>query len=147
MSGPRFIGQNQIKMADKNEKYRRMEIRKEIGNREVSPPQSQSSPGVPNYLFPYVCFACRKSFKRSITEEGLPDKTCPNCGGVAHGMSRKFKPPAAKDTTQWDKVEFLFQNGYRFFTQHDENGQCVPYPKTIKEAKAFVLRFGKGYFA
>jgi hypothetical protein len=36
----------------------------------------------PRWLFPYVCFPCRKSFKRqTLAQRGLPDKKCPDCGG------------------------------------------------------------------
>ena len=94
------------------------------------------------YLFPYACLACRKSFKRKF-ETGLPDKPCPHCGGVAIGLYRHFKAPPMDDIQQWKKVALLIQHGFRFHHQYDENGNCVPYPATMAEAKVFVLRFAK----
>jgi hypothetical protein len=101
----------------------------------------------PRYLFPYVCFTCRKSFKRApIGQKGLPDKTCPDCGGVAIGLSRKFKAPSRLDAAQWEKVEYLVAHGFRFFSQTDAKTRVsVPYPETLKDAREFVRRFGRGH--
>jgi hypothetical protein len=99
----------------------------------------------PRWLFPYVCFACRKCFKRApVGSKGLPDKRCPDCGGLAVGLSRKFKPPPRNDLAQWKKVEFLVAHGFRFFSQKDPStGGSIPYPETLGEARTFVRRFGK----
>ncbi len=73
---------------------------------------------------------------------GLPDKVCPQCGGIAVGLSRKFKAPARTDIAQWKKVEYLVCHGFRFFREHGPEGP-VPYPSTLAEARAFVRRYGK----
>lgn len=100
----------------------------------------------PARLHPYACLTCRKSFKRKWSEEyqqaGMPDKTCPHCGGVAIGLSRLFKAPPMSDLQQWKKVAYLIQQGFRFYHQHDESGQAVPYPATLADAKKFVLLYG-----
>jgi hypothetical protein len=97
----------------------------------------------PQWLFPYVCFTCRKSFKRRLVGQELADKKCPNCGGVAIGLSRKFKPPLRSDAAQWKKVEYLVAHGFRFFSQKDpRTGATTPYPATLAEARIFVRRFG-----
>ena len=96
----------------------------------------------PECLFPYVCFACRKCFRRRVNlslQRGFPDKVCPHCGGKAMGLSRKFKPPAVDDIKQWKKVAFLVENGFLF----DQAGEYVPYPATLAEAKVFVKRYGR----
>jgi DNA-directed RNA polymerase subunit RPC12/RpoP len=106
----------------------------------------------PARLHPYVCLACRKSFKRKWIEEfqagmGMPDKTCPHCGGVAIGLSRNFKAPPMNDIQQWAKVAYLIKNGFRFHHQYDESGQAVPYPATLADAKKFVLLYGSSRYS
>src|SRR5687767_5864871 len=77
---------------------------------------AKARPAGPRHLYPYVCFACRKSFRRSVglSVKGLPDKVCPECGGRAIGLSRKFKAPARSSAAQWAKVEYLVRHGFRF---------------------------------
>src|SRR5262249_22203450 len=87
-----------------------------------------------HYYIPHVCFRCRKSFKRAdrpipyiprrhrkggkpAADQRLPAKKCPDCGGNAVALSRKFKPPSRSDVTQWKKVEYLVAHGFRFFSQ------------------------------
>ena len=110
----------------------------------MSPPRSSRRTPGPRRLFPYVCFTCRKSFKRMVEPDvaGLPDKVCPQCGGTAVGLSRKFKAPARTDIAQWKKVEYLVRHGFCFFSQHEPGG-TAPYPSTLAEARAFVRRYGK----
>jgi len=96
----------------------------------------------PRYLFPYVCFRCRKAFKRKF-EEGLPDKRCPECAGTAVGLSRNFKAPATSDIQQWRKVAFLVENGFRFFHHYKRNGSLVAYPVTMAQAREFVAIYGR----
>jgi DNA-directed RNA polymerase subunit RPC12/RpoP len=122
------------------EKYRRMALRRDIGNRLL--PAAKPKPLGPAYLFPYACFTCQKSFKRKV-DVGLPEKTCPHCGSVAVGLSRNFKAPRADDVKQWKKVAFLVKHGFRFFHQYDAAGLLVAYPSTMSEAKEFVARYGK----
>lgn len=91
-------------------------------------------------LYPFACFGCRKAFKRVFDETEPDTKPCPECGGAAIRLSRKFKPPAMKDAAQWKKVQYLVENGYRFETVYDETGAAVRYPKTLQEAHEFVAR-------
>ena len=118
-----------------------MAARWDSGNRKAKP-NLPSEPNNSEYLFPYVCFKCRKSFKRNY-EEGLPDKKCSECGGVAVGLGRHFKAPKKKNIEQWKKIEYLVANGFYFYHQYDDEGNSVPYPKTMEEAKLFVKRFRK----
>ncbi len=90
------------------------------------------------YLFPYACFKCRRSFKRRPVAEELP---CPNCGGTAIVLSRKFKAPRASARKQWEKVKYLVDHGFPFESVYHD-GQPVRYPKTLAEAKEFVERYG-----
>ena len=83
-------------------------------------------------LAPFACFNCRRSFKRKL-EPGVLERPCPSCGGAAHWLMEKFKPPKSDDIKQWQKVQFLYEHGFWF--------QSVPntsYPETLQEAKEFV---------
>jgi hypothetical protein len=100
-------------------------------------------PPVDMTLAPFVCFPCRKSFKRSIELESPP---CPDCGGPTTGLSRKFKAPPTKDLKAWRVVEFLVASGFRYHELHGTDpklgGERVGgYPKTMSEAEAFVVRY------
>jgi hypothetical protein len=92
------------------------------------------------YLFSFACFDCRRSFKRRY-EHGVYERPCPVCGGSAKRLDRKFQPPSRNDVKQWEKVEYLYEHGFRFHSVHDAEGQPVPYPKTLTEAEEFVVRF------
>ena len=92
-------------------------------------------------LFPFACFECRRAFKRGY-EPGVEARPCPACGGTAYRLNRKFKTPIRNNIKQWQKVRFLYEQGFRF--QSVPNvvpGQAVPYPKTLAEARLFVQRF------
>jgi hypothetical protein len=98
----------------------------------TTPPAQKSGPAQSNYLHPYVCFRCRKSFKRQSREEAvLP---CPECGGPSIGLTRKFKPPKQSDEKQWQKVETLVRHGFLFWSLGE------PYPDTLREVADFVER-------
>lgn len=97
--------------------------------RQVPPAQKLAAHGH-SYLHAFVCFACRKSFKRaSQTKAVLP---CPHCSGPSIGLTRKFKVPKQSDIRQWTKVEALVRNGFLFW------GQIGPYPETLREVPAFI---------
>jgi hypothetical protein len=92
----------------------------------------------PPYLHPFVCFVCRRSFRRPAVDRD--EATCPVCGGRAIRLSRKFKPPPQSDVQQWAKVESLVRLGFRFDTTYDGEGAIVPYPRTERGIPAFVER-------
>jgi hypothetical protein len=90
------------------------------------------------YLFPHVCLQCKKSFKKPVS---LSPRVCPECKGELTRLSRKFKPPKARDAQQWAKVRFLVEHGFSFYSVYErtEFGEIkVPYPKTLEEAREFV---------
>lgn len=92
----------------------------------------------PPYLHPFVCFVCRRSFRRpGVNRDEAP---CPVCGNRTIRLSRKFKPPRRGDVKQWAKVETLVRLGFRFDTIHDGNGGTVRYPSTEGGIPAFVKR-------
>ncbi|NJA06673.1 hypothetical protein HC024_13215 [Methylococcaceae bacterium WWC4] len=95
---------------------------------------------VQNYLFPHVCFHCRKSFKKPRSKEL---RLCPQCGATMVELSRKFSAPKTTDAEQWEKVQLLVAHGFVFQSLHElhEDGKRynVSYPATLQEAKAFVI--------
>jgi len=98
----------------------------------MSPPAQKGGSVQSDYLHPYVCFRCRKSFKRaSRVEAVLP---CPECAGPSIGLTRKFKAPKRSDVKQWNKVEALVRRGFLFWSVGE------PYPDTVQEVAAFAER-------
>lgn len=95
------------------------------------------------YFVSYACFTCRRSFKRPGERPTPPERTCPHCGGPAHNLGRHFKAPAADDRAQWAKVRFLVEHGFPFQHVYDpaHGRRPVPYPETLKEARAFVQQY------
>lgn len=97
------------------------------------------------YNMAFACLKCRKSFKRefNLAKECPPELVCPDCGGMAHNFGRHFKAPKKRDTKQWQKVQYLFDHGFRFQKIRIGSGHhdVVPYPKNLDEAKAFVEKY------
>ena len=91
-------------------------------------------------LYPYVCFDCRKTFKKSFREE---PRLCPDCQSEMVLLNPKFSAPKKTDTAQWEKVKFLVEHGFLFHSVYENEwgGTYVPYPKTLSEAKEFVIKY------
>jgi DNA-directed RNA polymerase subunit RPC12/RpoP len=120
-------------MASNEEKQRRMEIRRDIGNRKVGVPQSLSHSFYP-YLGAHACFNCQKSFKLSYKK----DHICPDCGGKLYLMGRSFKAPSRGDREQWRKVQKLYALGFRF---HSYGGDYSPLPERFREIDQFIEQY------
>jgi predicted RNA-binding Zn-ribbon protein involved in translation (DUF1610 family) len=118
--------------SQKQEKHRRMEIRRNIGNRQARS-TSQFSVG---YFYPYLvahgCFSCQKSFKLSCDKEHI----CPECGETVYLMGRAFKAPKRRDDEQWRKVQKLYALGFLFYRY---GGDYQPLPERLREVDNFVL--------
>jgi hypothetical protein len=95
-------------------------------------------PGAPRLLFPFACFACRVAFKRPLPTDESRRRKCPQCGGSAVLLSRKFKAPPKGNIAQWEKVRFLVEHGFLF------QSVGAPYPRTLRAAREFVKRHGAG---
>jgi DNA-directed RNA polymerase subunit RPC12/RpoP len=94
-------------------------------------------------LVPYTCFQCRSTYKRPF-QKGLFYRKCPSCSSQSVMMDVRFKPPRKRDDKQWKKVEHLAQNGFYFQKVYLKNGsvwQRQSYPKDLKQAKEFVVKF------
>lgn len=118
-------------MTKKDEKLRRMQVRRDIGNREIHKPIASSSH--PEYLIAFACFECRKSFKKPVN--GVKQK-CPQCGEVFKDMGRSFKTPKTRDVDQWTKVQRLWEAGFRFVGNgwHDS----PKLPEQLNEVDQFI---------
>ena len=92
------------------------------------------------YLFPFVCFNCRKSFRKP--GRALP-RLCPQCGREMVILNRKFSAPKMSDIGQWRKVEFLVNKGFRFQSIHEADGSLVKYPESMTEARKFAERYAR----
>jgi len=131
-----------MRMTTRNEKQRRAQLRREAGlsrfselrrvylaKKHVLPFQSR------DYLVAHACFSCRKSFKRVPQNEMVV--ICPQCGAPSAEMGRSFKAPRKSEIKQWQKVEWLWNAGYRFHTntgRHD----VVPYPDKLSGVEQFI---------
>lgn len=101
-----------------------------MDNRPSTAPAQKVGAFKPTYLHPYVCFRCRKSFKRASRVDAV--LACPDCAGPSIGLTRKFKPPKRTDIKQWKKVEALVRHGFLFWSVRE------PYPETLEEVDAFA---------
>ena len=123
-------------MTTREEKARRMELRRDNGTRSV--PKRVPRQKGPPYAAHFVCIACRKSFKRRLTVKDYPDGwpkhlPCPQCGGPSLNFGRKFKPPKQTDKKQWEKVRILAENGFWFHSIGSRK-----YPETLSEVPEFL---------
>ncbi|WP_337658477.1 hypothetical protein [Sphingorhabdus sp. Alg231-15] len=116
-------------MTTKEEKARRMEIRKKTGSRVIRPPLPREKGG--GKLEAHACFKCRVSFKVELREGMAP---CPNCRAPLASMGRSFKAPKKSNTLQWKKVEKLWLAGIRFPTIWGG----VYRPKRWQDADAYI---------
>ncbi len=93
---------------------------------------------------PFVCLACRKSFKRP---RHLEAPACPDCGKPTVGLSEKFQAPPQKDVAAWKVVAFLIEHGFRYHSIRERTASggsrlvSKAYPRTIEAAREFVVRY------
>jgi hypothetical protein len=130
------------------EKQRRMELRRKVGNRSLQRPAPRVRRG-PVYAKSYACFTCRTAHKRGFY--GSPAEfplimTCPVCQDDMVNVGRHFKAPKKSDIAQWKKVKFLVKHGFVFQHVYEtrEDGRVyyqVDYPKTLEEARQFVVLY------
>jgi hypothetical protein len=66
---------------------------------------------IQSYLYPYVCFSCRLSFKKPFREEA---RICPCCQGMLVKLGRKFKVPKRSNIRGWHIVKQMLAQGARF---------------------------------
>ncbi len=120
-------------MTSRDEKQRRMEIRRKVGSRSL-PKHVETQQG-PDYLVAHACFDCRKSFKKAREREQV--FVCPNCGSKLYSMGRSFKAPKKDHLEKWCKVQSLYAYGFRFFSYHSYP-DAPKLPERFKDVEAFV---------
>lgn len=132
---------------NKKTKHERMELRKEIGNRVITPPSPPPyNRGAP-YLIPHACFNCRKSFKIQPSEK-TKEHYCPECNSQLHDMGRNFRPPRKSDKNKWKVIEKLYSAGFRFLGSGMHDGDKLPenlcdVDRSIEEHPNHPLRINK----
>ena len=102
----------------------------------MSLPYLQKATG-PVYLTQCACFACRKSFKKDVSDPRYTP-SCPECGKPLVQMGRYFRAPRKSDIAQWKKVEMLRHAGVYF--GGSQSWELGKFPETIREAKAFIAK-------
>lgn len=120
-------------MTGREEKQRRMALRRKNGTRNAPAGQVRSLGA--DYLIAHACFACRKSFKRAPLDDAKA--ICPQCGGQLHEMGRSFKAPKNNDNEQWLKVQALYAYGFRFFS-YRSYPHAPKLPERLREVEEFV---------
>jgi hypothetical protein len=113
----------------------RMELRRAIGNREVPGPYVAPYHRGPDYLIAHACFDCRKSWKRS----GEVVHPCPECRRPLAMMGRTFRVPARRKVDQWDKVQRLWDAGFRFWS-YRSFPDAERYPEDLRDVEEFIRR-------
>lgn len=121
-------------MPQRPEKYRRMELRRKIGNRRFGHAVRIFSSPVCGYFIAHACFECCVSYKRAPRQDQVA--ICPNCRGKAYQMGRSFKAPPRSDREQWLKIRILFALGFRFFSYRSRD--CPALPANLDELEDFL---------
>jgi uncharacterized protein (DUF433 family) len=73
----------------------------------------------------WVCFECRKMFKRPfrVENDGADPKAparpyvCPQCRGPMINMGIYFEPPRQNDLASWKRMRLLADFGYFFYSE------------------------------
>lgn len=118
-------------------------LRWDAGLRASNPIDKASGP---EYSMSYACLSCKTAHKRHFEDgpSAYPLKMkCPICKGTTYNLGRHFKAPKKSDGAQWEKVAFLIRHGFLFqkIRPDPSSSESVPYPKTLKEAKDFVVKY------
>ncbi len=129
-----------------NQKQRRMELRRENGTRKLPTPKEKYLG--PEYAMSFACFSCRTAQKRHFdaTPNDYPKTMeCPICKDTMINLGRHFKAPKKSDLNQWKKVKYLADYGFVFqkIRINKNSYESIPYPKTLSEAKEFVIKYKK----
>jgi DNA-directed RNA polymerase subunit RPC12/RpoP len=129
-------------MPSRDEKTRRKALRKAAGLKRFSEilaaRQSRQETQFirrTEALMAYGCFTCRKSFKKRY--DPARAYKCPQCAREMADLGRSFKAPRKSDIRQWQKIERLWQAGYRFHT-NTRRLFGPPFPRTLQEVDDWI---------
>ena len=93
-----------------------------------------------------ICFNCKSVISVYTDNSENVSTPCPECGGETHTVANRFRPPVPENTKKWEVVEFLLANGFAYHhiyakVARFDRGEEIPYPETMADAKAFVLKY------
>ena len=88
----------------------------------------------------WVCFDCRKMFRKPSRWEGVapgreppaPKHECPECKQEMRDMGTYFEPPRLQNKRAWEVMRILADSGFTF---HSEGSKAF--------AEAFILGRGR----
>jgi len=97
-----------------------------------------------------VCLECYRVENLGTDLTRLNIGNCPLCSNKMIFVNHKFRPPKKTDKKSWELVKFLISEGFPFQHIYQEGksenyktkfDNYVQYPKTIEEAKVFVIKY------
>ena len=103
-----------------------------------------------DYTLQHACFLCRKVFKKTVPgkeieahrdryvydEKNQIEFKCPDCGNKLNPMGKTFRAPKKSNLEEWEVVEELYRNGFRFIGSGFHSG--APLPTKKSELKKFL---------
>jgi len=117
-------------MTTREEKARRMELRRKNGTRAIPPFQKESPRFYKSQLLINVCFDCREGRKAAINHS---PHFCHSCSRPMIEMGPTFKIPRKSDRSQWRKIEILYGDGERF----NSYGRELKLPRRLSEIDVY----------
>jgi DNA-directed RNA polymerase subunit RPC12/RpoP len=94
----------------------------------------------------FVCFECRKSFKRSISTglDELDPPKCPECSRNTSWIGQKFRPPKITNIRAWKSIKLLSEIGLL-----DLGGvggdKSIEIPESTQKLKSLLLESKEHY--
>ncbi len=93
---------------------------------------------------------CLKCYRVENLGLNLDVEECPLCSNQMVFINHNFRPPKKTDKKKWELVKFLISEGFPFHHVYqegkseyskNESDNYVNYPKTLQEAKEFVIKY------
>lgn len=84
------------------------------------------------YKTKYLCFDCRKCFKRKVAidipklNNEIQRAKCPECGKESSWVGPKFRPPKSNNTNEWESIRILSRIGILHFRGFATNKIEIP---------------------
>ncbi len=84
------------------------------------------------YKSKYLCFECRKCFKRKVAinipklNNEIQKAKCPECGKSSSWVGPKFRPPKSNNTNEWESIRTLSNIGILHFRGFATNKIKIP---------------------
>lgn len=115
--------------------------------------------GLHSYRDHYVCFGCRKMFRKNLPDVDswklsfdqhvaaisagrAARATCPQCAGSMAMFGLDFRPPPQDDIEAWRIVEHLYDRGFAFESCGCDGPGYAP-PKRLKDLPAWLAEHSK----